>query len=298
MIQFGNDKIKEIYHGSDKIKEVYNGSELVYTAHDPVVIMTSATNAPVMAICYAQGWCASPDVMNDIEASMVTSIGSAFTKSSGDVTIKSFDEFQYFIGVTSLPDNAFQNNSGMTSITIPNSITSLGDSCFHYCLALTSITIPNSVASLGYRCFYQCIALTSITIPNSVTSIGNTCFSYCSALTSITIPNSVTSLGSTCFASCSALTSITIPNSVTSLGNNCFYGCRALTSIYSLRSTAPGLASNPFGASSTTYTGRTTYDQGVNMLYVPQGATGYDAGYWLDPLQNATKCGFTISYTL
>lgn len=30
MIQFGNDKIKDIYVGSDKIKEVYYGSELVY----------------------------------------------------------------------------------------------------------------------------------------------------------------------------------------------------------------------------------------------------------------------------
>lgn len=30
MIQFGNDKIKEIYVGSDKIKEVYHGNELVY----------------------------------------------------------------------------------------------------------------------------------------------------------------------------------------------------------------------------------------------------------------------------
>lgn len=30
MIQFGNDKIKEIYVGSDKIKEVYHGSDLVF----------------------------------------------------------------------------------------------------------------------------------------------------------------------------------------------------------------------------------------------------------------------------
>jgi hypothetical protein len=34
------------------------------------------------------------------------------------------------------------------------------------------------------------------------------------------------------------------------------------------------------------------------MLYVPVGATGYDASYWLDPLQNAEKCGFSISYSL
>ena len=47
MIQFGNDKIKEIYHGSDKIKEVYHGGELVWSgtvSSDPNVnaFMTSA----------------------------------------------------------------------------------------------------------------------------------------------------------------------------------------------------------------------------------------------------------------
>lgn len=57
--------------------------------------------------------------------------------------------------------------------------------------------------------------------------------------------------------------------------------------------------SNPnFGNSETTYTGRNTYNTGENMLYVPSGATGYDAGEWVNTLLNPDKCGFTISYTL
>lgn len=36
MIQFGNDKIKDIYVGSDKIKEVYHGSDLVWSSAPPV----------------------------------------------------------------------------------------------------------------------------------------------------------------------------------------------------------------------------------------------------------------------
>ena len=117
----------------------------------------------------------------------------------------------------------------------------------------------------------------------------------------VKIPSGVTGLGYACFQSSSSLTTITIPDSVTSLGNGCFVYCSSLTSIYSLGSTAPGLSGSPFGDLSPgndEYTGRRTYNQGVNMLYVPQGATGYDASYWLDPLQDATKCGFTISYTL
>ena len=53
-----------------------------------------------------------------------------------------------------------------------------------------------------------------------------------------------------------------------------------------------------FGNSPDNYTGRNTYNTGENTLYVPAGATGYDTGQWLDPLQNAEKCGFTLSATL
>jgi hypothetical protein len=56
--------------------------------------------------------------------------------------------------------------------------------------------------------------------------------------------------------------------------------------------------SNDFGNNVNNYTGRNTYNTGENMLYVPVGATGYDTSGWLDPLQNAEKCGFTISYSL
>ena len=130
-----------------------------------------------------------------------------------------------------IADNAFENRSSLTSVTIPNSVTSIGNSTFSGCSSLSSITIPNSVTSIGYYAFEDCGSLNSVTIPNSVTSIGNRTFWGCSSLTSISIPNSITSIGSAAFYECSALTSITIPNSVTSIGGSAFYGCSSLTSI-------------------------------------------------------------------
>ncbi len=133
--------------------------------------------------------------------------------------------------VTSIGEYAFYNCSGLTSVTIPNSVTSIGESAFRGCSGLTSVTIPNSVTTIGERAFYNCSGLTSVTIGNSVTSIGNSAFSGCSGLTSVTIPNSVTSIGSSAFSDCSGLTSVTIPNSVTSIGNYAFSSCSGLTSV-------------------------------------------------------------------
>ncbi len=128
---------------------------------------------------------------------------------------------------------AFYGCSGLTSITIPNSVTSIGNQAFSGCSGLTSITIPSSVTNIGLSAFEGCSGLTSITIPNSVTSIGNHAFRGCSGLTSITIPNSVTSIEDNAFYGCSGLTAITIPSSVTNIGWSAFEGCSGLTSVVS-----------------------------------------------------------------
>ena len=73
--------------------------------------------------------------------------------------------------------------TGLTSVTIGNSVTSIGDYAFNRCYGLTSITIPNSVTSIGSSAFSNCTGLTSITIPNSVTSIGDWAFGGCTSLT-------------------------------------------------------------------------------------------------------------------
>ena len=69
-------------------------------------------------------------------------------------------------------------------------MTSIGNYAFYNCSGLTSVTIPNSVTSIGESAFCYCSGLTSITIPNSVTSIGNYAFSGCSDLISVTELNS------------------------------------------------------------------------------------------------------------
>ena len=167
-------------------------------------------------------------------------------------------------GTIGIADWAFQQFTGLASVTIPNSVITIGDEAFLACNGLTSIDIPNSVTKIGEYAFSYCSGLTNATIGNSVTEIGEDAFSSCSGLTSILIPQSVTSIGYGAFRSCSGLTSLivdgdnptydsrnscnaiiettsnkliagcqntNIPNSVTSIGGEAFAGCDGLTSI-------------------------------------------------------------------
>lgn len=56
---------------------------------------------------------------------------------------------------------------------------------FNTCSGLTSVTIPDSVTSLGNKAFFGCSSLTSVTIPNSITSIGEDAFSNCKNLNEV-----------------------------------------------------------------------------------------------------------------
>lgn len=136
--------------------------EVIYGA-DPskVVIMTSETNPEVLAICYAQGWCASESKMTLAEARLVTSIGTAFQRSN----IGDFTEFQYFTGVTSIVSDAFQNST-VTKLYMPDSVTSLG--LFRNVTSLTELRLSENIVSLPAYFNIPC----PLYIPKSLQTIG------------------------------------------------------------------------------------------------------------------------------
>lgn len=97
---------------------------------------------------------------------------------------------------------------GCENTIIPNGIIGIGMGAFDNRTGLTSITIPKSVEYIGYGAFDGCTGLTSITISNSVTIIGTEAFKGCTGLTSVTIPNSVKHIDEQAFGDCSGLKSV------------------------------------------------------------------------------------------
>ena len=92
----------------------------------------------VKAICVANWDTDGDGELSYAEAAAVTSLGTAF-KNNADIT--SFDELQYFTGLTSLPNASFMSCTNLVSISLPSSIASLGTGAFFNCTSLSVMTV-------------------------------------------------------------------------------------------------------------------------------------------------------------
>ena len=61
--------------------------------------------------------------------------------------------------MTNIGDRAFYGCTGLTSITIPNSVTKIDSQAFDGCTSLVSVTIGSGVKSIGNKAFYGCMDL-------------------------------------------------------------------------------------------------------------------------------------------
>lgn len=164
--------------------------------------------------------------------------------------------------VTKIGEDAFQDNTTITSVTIPANVTEIGSNAFAGCTNLTSVNYEGDWSNLTIQSGNPAVqdaanellfdfeftlnntAVTvtrykgtaaDVTIPSRykgkpVTAIEHAAF-FNSAVTSVTIPDSVTSIDDNAFGFCSQLTNISIPNSVTYIGFSAFAHCTSLKSI-------------------------------------------------------------------
>ena len=136
----------------------------------------------------------------------------------------------YVFRVTAIEAHAFENCTDMQEIELPNNLKQIGNGAFMGS-GLTSISLPETITSVADSLFLNCEELSTATLPNSIKSIGKAAFYGCSSLIMDNLPAQLNTISD--FAFCkSGITDMNVPESITSMGTRVFEGCSQLDSVY------------------------------------------------------------------
>ena len=237
----------------------------------------------------------------DLTDSDYLSIPSGTT---GTVTIPSSIEYlgQTYT-VSQVGYKSFYNVTGLTSVSLPNTITSVGGYAFSLCTNLTTavvpktgsymfsgctaladVTITDETSDISMAAFTNCTSLAHIDLPAQAKTIGTNAFCYCTALDSVVIPSTVTSIGMQAFTYCTSLKYIVLPASLTTLGNDVFYYANKIESM---------VAKNPVPVDLTAISRFTTAFSSKCVLTVPVDTRdAYLAAGWTEKTAEVTDGRF------
>ena len=128
--------------------------------------------------------------------------------------------------VLSIASRAFNGNSVLTEVVLPDTVTSIGSAAFQNCTNLRKVNLPKRLETLGSSSFTGCASLTSIEIPKSLIKIHSTsgAFEGCSKLNNVTFEEGTSQIPAYIFKDCPGLMSIDIPGSITDIGSDAFQG--------------------------------------------------------------------------
>ncbi|MDY6372562.1 MAG: leucine-rich repeat domain-containing protein [Bacteroidales bacterium] len=282
-----NGALQRVFHDCNNITSFNFGSNVKVIPSYLCYGMTGLTSVTIPESVTSIGNdafenCTGLTAVN-FNAANCTLAGSSSSSSSPFYGCNNITSFNFGSNVKVIPSYLCYGMTGLTSVTIPDSVISLGYQAFWGCTGLTTVnfnadscsTVSSTATFSGcsnitsfnfgsnvkiipdYLC-KNLTGLSSVNIPNSVTSIGRSAFEECTGLTSVTIPDSVVSIGISAFWRCSNLAEVTIGKSLDSICHLAFGDC---TSLYYITSYAP----NPPVCLGSTFSGVPS----GSMLFVP-----------------------------
>lgn len=126
---------------------------------------------------------------------------------------------------------AFEENTEITEMIIPEGIRKIAPRTFLGCSNLSKVILPKSLKIIGEMAFEGCESLKSIEIPYGVKVIEASAFKNCKNLYEINISQGIKTISNSCFENCEKLSQVDIPDSVISIEEYAFYGCKYLEQI-------------------------------------------------------------------
>lgn len=164
-----------------------------------------------------------PDIIN---GEKVKAIGASAFQGNTTITSVAIPDT-----VTTIGEQAFYKCTNLKELTLSKNLKSCGKNAFAYCSALTEVTIPGSLTKTGLYMFYKCTGLKSAVVEEGVTNLNDRTFSDCSELTSVTLPDSLQVINPYALAYCPKIEYVDIPDNLTTIGDASFYYCNAIDNV-------------------------------------------------------------------
>lgn len=253
-------------------------------------------DSAVEAICVANWDTNGSGYMSKNECAAVTDIGRVF---QNNTEITSFNEFENFVGVTSLVGgssstrSAFSGCSNLASIKLPPNLTSFGQYSFSSCSSLVldslskNVTVISDVAFSGIKQGPE-----NIVLPN-LTYLGGMAFTGAAGIKRVLDLGEITQLvgggsiatNSSSFRGCADIEVFIIPDSVTTMGKGAISLLPSLHTLISKSMTPP------------TYTDNSLYSlSALTGIYVPddavdayKAASGWAQEIWASKIKGISE---------
>lgn len=157
------------------------------------------------------------------------------------------------VPVTVIGKGAFKDRTGLTAVTLPETIITVGAEAFAGCTGLTEVELPSDLQVVNAQAFEGCTSLRTVWLPADLTRIARRAFADCSALETVphyvkrgigtvlavdrtmveeALPTNLVHMGDEAFRGCASLRRIVVPFQVTEIPASSFEGCSSLESVW------------------------------------------------------------------
>ena len=209
-----------------------SSSEFTYTTQNNKILITGYTGSNTEVVIPAT-----------INGKTVEEIGNGYSKTTGFDNVTSIilpdtvkrinrQAFSQYSNLTNIDlknveviDVSAFKETGLTKITLPETLTTIGDYAFQKCTNLEcNIIIPNSVTLMGKYCFAECSKIKTVKFSENCSTIPERAF-YKSGLTGpLVFPEGVVTIDAYSFYS-TQCTSVKFADSIKYIYQNAFRQC-------------------------------------------------------------------------
>ena len=213
------------FGGFDTLQSVTLPDSVINIAHDAFSFcenLASVTLSSELQSIDRNAFSDCPKLTSIALPGKLESIGSEAFMRTGLTSVSLPDS------VTFMDERVFCECDSLQAVTIGKNLGSVSRSAFRDCRALETVTLSEGLTEISAEAFSRCMKLSTAALPSTLRVIGDCAFEG-TALAAVTFPSQLEEIGEGAFVYCDSLTTVSVPDSVTYIGPRAFEGCYSLT---------------------------------------------------------------------